>query len=541
MPPTPAVAVNPSAFDALSTDGVTASFPGWSLIEVTGRHRERFLGSQVTSDVSGLAEGESQLSALLDRSGRLQAFFFLRKRSDAIDLLVPNEIAAHCLERFESHIIADDVELALRDVGEMRLALGPAAIAKPPAEDCFPVTGWGSVGFVTWGEGEMDLPEIDDREIETLRVLGGPPAWAREVRLNQLINETALLDNAVSFDKGCFLGQETVAKVSSHRGAVRGPVLLELKEPVDDADALVGMQFGAGERARAGEVLSCAQWERSTWLQVSLHRELRIVGRTLDCVFGDDQVVEGVIHRIPLLRAPSPEEMADRLTVAASVAFGDDETDRSLELLERAVAICPSHADGFESLGVILGRLGRHEEAIKRMQCLLEIDPSSIMGHSNLSLFFNQLGDKEQAEHHLAMATRISMGGSAVVELPDRAEADTAEAEADEADRRRREGMFLQVLEIDPDDALAHFGMGELLVERGSFEDAVDHLQRAIASEPTHSAAILALGHALEGLGEDQKALVTYEQGVEIAAKKGDLATAQKMQERITALAMQTP
>ena len=523
--------------DCFDLDGGVAAFPGWSLIEVTGRHRERFLGSQVTSDVSGLAEGESQLSALLDRSGRLQAFFYLRKRSEAIDLLVPDEIAEHCLERFVSHIIADDVELARCDVGEMRLVLGPAAPAYPPADDCFPITGWGSVGFVTWGEGGMDLPGISADELGKRRVLGGPPEWDREVRANQLINETALLDTAVSFDKGCYLGQETVAKVSSHRGAVRGPVLLELKEPVDDAERLVGMRFGVGERARAGEVLSHAQWEGSTWLQVSLHRELRIVGRTLDCVFGDDQAVEGVIHRIPLLQAPRPEEMADRLTVAASAAFADDETDRALELLERAVAICPSHADAFESLGVILGRLGRHEEAIERMRRLLEIDPSSIMGHSNLSLFFNQLGDKEQAEHHLAMATRISMGGSAVIESPDQAGADSAEAEADEADRRRREGMFLQVLEIDPDDALAHFGMGELLVERGGFEDAVDHLQRAIVSEPTHSAAILALGQAFEGLGDQGKALETYERGVEIAAKKGDHATAQKIQERLNALA----
>ena len=522
--------------DCFDLDGGVAAFPGWALVEVTGRHRERFLGSQVTSDVSGLAEGESQLSALLDRSGRLQAFFFLRKRSEAIDLLVPDEIAEHCVERFVSNIIADDVELARCDVGEMRLVLGPAAVAIPPADDCFPVTGWGSVGFVTWDEGEMNLPEIDDREIETRRVLGGPPAWAREVQGNQLINETELLDTAVSFDKGCYLGQETVAKVSSHRGAVRGPVLLELKELVADAERLVGMRFGVGERARAGEVLSQAQWEGSTWLKVSLHRELRIIGRTLDCVFGDDQVVEGVIHRIRLLQAPSPEELADRLTVAGSAAFAVNENDRALELLQRAVLICPSHADAYESLGVILGRLGRHKEAIERMQRLLEIDPSSIMGHSNLSLFFNQLGDKEQAEHHLAMATRISMGGSAVVESPDRAGADRAEAEADDADRLRREGMFLQVLEIDPDDALAHFGLGELLVERESFDDAVEHLQRAIASEPAHSAAILALGQAFEGLGDQGKALETYERGVEVAAKKGDLATAQKMQDRLNAL-----
>ena len=525
--------VNRSPSEILALDGGTAPFHGWSLVEVSGRHRERFLASQVTSDVNGLAEGDSQLSALLDRSGRLQAFFFLRKRADAIDVLVPDEVVDRCLARFESHIIADDVEFRRRDVGPLRLALGPAAATEPPVDDRFPVAGWGTVGCVTWGGTVTDLPEIPADELEIRRILGGPPQWGRDVRPDQLINETALLDTAVSFDKGCYLGQETVAKVASHRGAVRGPVLLELTEPTDAGDGLVGQSFAVGERADAGEVLSLARWEGSIWLHVILRRELRVVGRTLRAEFANCHSVEAVIRRYPLLVTPTAEVMADRLTVAASAAFATDETERALELLERAVEICPSHADAFESLGVILGRLGRHEEAIARMRRLLEIDPSSIMAHSNLSLYFNQLGDIEQAEHHLGMATRLSMGGSVPV-----TDEQTA---AEETDRARREKMFLQVLEIDPDDALAHFGMGELLVEREDFAAAVDHLQRAISSDPGHSAAVLALGRAFEGLGDHEKARDVYESGVETAARNGDLATAQKMQERITALAEQTP
>ena len=64
----------------------------------------------------------SQLSALLDRSGRLQAFFFLRKNAQSIDLLVPEAVARHCVDRLESHVIADDVAIRGRDVGPMRLA-----------------------------------------------------------------------------------------------------------------------------------------------------------------------------------------------------------------------------------------------------------------------------------------------------------------------------------------------------------------------------------------------------------------------------------
>ena len=525
-----------SASEAIGLDGAVADFPGWSLIEVTGSHRERFLSSQVTSALKELGDGESRLSALLDRTGRLQAFFYLRNNIQSIDLLVPEAVAAHCVDRLESHIIADDVAIRVREVGPMRLVLGPAAVAmtNDMGEDgCFPVAGWGGRGFVAWGDRGFSFPELSPEELDNLSVLGGPPIWGREVQPDQLINETSLLDNAVSFTKGCYLGQETVAKVATHRGAVRAPVLLELAEPDIHVDGMVGEWFAVGDRERAGQILAAARWENRTWLQVSLHRELRVVGRELICTFADGQSTVAEVHSMPVLRPPSREEMADRLTVAASAAFAEDRTERALELLERATRVCPNWADAYEFRGVILGRLGRHHEAIRQMHRLLEIDPSSVMAHLNLSLFFNHLGDIEAAERHLALATRVSFGGEVAA---DPVESAKEELEEREADQRRREEMFLQVLEIDPDDALAHFGLGELAVERGRFTEAVTHLERAIESDRSHSAAILALGVAHEGLDDTDRARANYERGIEIAAKKGDLATATKMQDRLNAL-----
>lgn len=520
----------------LDLDGWVAPFPGWTLVEVAGRDRERFLSSQVTSDLTTLGEGESQPSALLDRTGRLQAFFFIRKRSDVVDLLIPEPVADHCVEKLEDHVIAEDVAIERRDVGPMRLALGPAAVVIADLRSAhvfFPVAGWGSRGFVIWSQQEFGLPDVSSTELSTRSVLGGPPTWGLEIQPGQLINETSLLDSAVSFDKGCYLGQETVAKVAAHRGAVRASVLLELEDSETDITGLVGTKFRAGDRANAGEVLSAARWNGAGWLQVSLHRELRVIGRKLRCVFTDDRAIDTAIHSMPLLPPPSREEMADRLTVAASAAYAEDRDDRALELLDRAIAICPTWADAHESKGVILGRLGRLSEAIEQMRRLLEVEPSSVMAHSNLSLFHNLLGDIEKAEEHLALASRVSFGGRPVL---DSERSDQQERERRDADHRRREEMFRQVLEIDPDDALANFGMGELSAERGRFAQAIDHFELAIASDPAHSAAILALGGVLEGLNETDRARATYEQGVEIAAKKGDLTAARKMQERLNAL-----
>jgi tetratricopeptide (TPR) repeat protein len=168
------------------------------------------------------------------------------------------------------------------------------------------------------------------------------------------------------------------------------------------------------------------------------------------------------------------------------------------------------------------------------MQRLLEVDPSSVMAHTNLSLYYNQQGRIEDAEREAAEAMRAKMRRER--EAADDIETETHDSKSSRADRERRSGMFRQVLELDPDDALGNFGLGELLVEEGRFEEAVVHLERALATDPRYSAALLALGRAHEGAEDVTAAREIYLRGVDVAAAKGDLATANKMQERLAVL-----
>jgi tetratricopeptide (TPR) repeat protein len=168
------------------------------------------------------------------------------------------------------------------------------------------------------------------------------------------------------------------------------------------------------------------------------------------------------------------------------------------------------------------------------MQRLLEVDPMSVMAHTNLSLYYNQLGRIEDAEREAAEAIRTKIRSEQ--DEKDLADAAQDQMEAAIADRGRRAGIFRQVLELDPEDSLGNFGLGELLVEEGSFEEAVAHLERALAADPRYSAALLALGRAHEGAEDLGAARETYRRGVDVAAARGDLATANKMQERLVLL-----
>ncbi len=528
---------NRSRYNTLRAAGLIAPFPGWSPVRVTGSDRERFLHSQVTADLLGLAVGASTLSALLDASGRLQAFFMLQRRADDVLLLVPEAAVDNLLERLERHIIADDVALERAELGPLRLALGPEALRLAyglDAASAMPVELYGERGVITWCDEELRLEPAPVELLETLGVLTGLPRWGIDVEPGMLVTETTLMDNAVSLTKGCYLGQETVAKVTSRRGAAFYPVLLRLAEEADvDLAALVGRSYEAGGR-RAGVVRAAAEWDGQRYLQATLSRDLRVSGRRFECAFDGGPVVSTVVVPLPLLGPGRREDRAQELFDLAVKRFTDDAEDEATVLLEQAVAVCPGFADAYESLGVILGRLGRFEEALEWMRRLLDIDPTSVMAHTNASLYLMRLGRIEEAEREKALAASSGLGGSR--QRGDAEERTRREAEAREADRARREGLFRRVLEIDPDDALAAFGLGQLMVERERFADAVEPLERALAADGTYSAAYLALGRALEGLGDTERAVEIYRGGVDVAAHRGDLAIANTMQERLAVL-----
>jgi folate-binding protein YgfZ len=528
---------SPSVFELIRTAAIQAPFDDWAVVEVVGSHRERFLSSQLSSDVVGLETGDSQPSTLLDRSGRVQAFCYLLKRDDRIELLVPREASSILRDQLEARIIADDVGLGQARTTSMRICLGPEALRvrdQIPSDELFPIEAFGARGFVTWSSAELEFPEPSADELEVLRVVSSTPKWGVDVRPDVLINETNLVSSAVSFTKGCFLGQETVAKVASHRGAAYQTVLFVVADGAADTQSLVGEVFAIGDRDRAGVVLGQVRWQGKSVFQLSMHRDFRVDRLELSCRFEDGFEIEGRVNLEPLLTLPAPSDQADELFHVAAEAFTNDREHEALKLLRRAIAVHPSHADSYESLGVILGRHGRYEEAIELMQQLLEVDPESVMAHTNMSLYYNRLGRIEDAEREAASAAEKQR-------LRERREWQRAEdqklnREQRRADLKRREEMFLEVLELDPDDTLGNFGVGELCVEDGRFEDAVLHLEKAIANDPKYSAAYYALGRAWEGMRQPERAREIYATGVEVAAGRGDLATANKMQGRLLAL-----
>ncbi len=533
--------VNRSQYDVLRQRGGVTELTGWRLLRVSGADRVRFLHSQVTSDVRALEPGRSHLSALLTRSGKVRAFFHLLRRMDDVLLLAPAECSETVCTELEDAVIADQVEVELLPDVVLRLVLGPEAVrlrSRLPVDQQFPIRMAGEDGVVTWSAVPVSLPPLDLDLLDRLQVLAGFPRWGVDVDVSQLVMGTLLMERAVSLSKGCSLGQETVAKVMSGRGPAHRVMALEVLEGSSAAPPMVGERLEVGGK-RAGVVLGTAELDGRWFVQVRLGRELCVVGRRL-AVRGESWQGEVVVRELPVVPEQSRSDRATELYQRAlAVHTHEDDTDGALDLLERSVVLDPKLADAYEAMGVLLGQQGDLEEAKQWMHRLLEVDSESIMAHTNLSRFLMQQGRIEEAEEHKRLAAEQSWR-HAEREAAKRHDLE-ARRQAVEGDRQRREEMFRQVLELDPDDTLARFGLGELALERGDAGAATELLASVLERDPRHSAAYLALGRAHEALGEVAAAREVYERGVEVAASRGDLKVATTIQGRLAELAMPEP
>lgn len=228
------------------------------LICVEGGDRVRWLDGMLSNDIASLEPGPQRSGCpalLLTRTGRIQADPQVLILGDDLWLELDGDAVRATLATLEKFIIADDVRLRDGSADVERLALeGPQAarivdelagralgLARDAAirvelagVDCV-VGAWGVSGmearqlFVPSGSGEpvirallevgapWGLVEADPDSLEILRIEAGVPRLGAELD-EEVLPPEARLERALSFDKGCYRGQEIVARLASHGG-----------------------------------------------------------------------------------------------------------------------------------------------------------------------------------------------------------------------------------------------------------------------------------------------------------------------------------
>ena len=493
----------------------------WDLIEVTGVDREEFFQGQVTNDLSALEAGEGQVTARLNRTGKVQSFFTIAKLSDKLLILCPKILTTAIFEDFNKFIIMDDVEMKLLDApvfGHLNYFL------KPDHEFLFHFNFYGIETAIDT-KAFHDVAPTDLNELEDVRVLNGHPIWKKDVDESHFINDSFLNEIAISYKKGCFLGQETVAKIENNRGPAYYPLLLKLEESEQGlplADFFI-------EDKKAGKV----NYQIGQYLQVNLFRDFRIEGKKLEILINGTSY-KTMVHYLPFYKNQKRSDIANELYHLGVDEFQKAEVDLAMNFMKKAIEFDQGHVDAFESIGVILGRKEQYAEAIEWMDKLLKVKSNSVMAHTNKSLFLMKMGKIEEAEAEKALATvkSFSMYGE---EAKIKKALEEEKKKKDE-DILRREKMFFQVLDIDPEDAVALFGLGDIAFYRENFKEAVENLEKVVKFDEKYSAAYLLLGKSLEATGNLERAMQVYKKGIDVASKRGDMMPANDMQSRLNQL-----
>ncbi len=188
----------------------------WSL---SGPDAERYLNGQITNDMAKLTDGQSCYAAVCTAKGRMEGDVFIALHDSRFYLDAENELHESLGARLEKYLIADDA--VFEDIVGLWSLSHVFGAQAPEIEAGFiiPRSRYGVPGHDVWVPscgaavvGERVPAEV----VETLRLEHGIPLWGKELTVNTLPPEAGphLLES-ISYTKGCYVGQETIARLKS--------------------------------------------------------------------------------------------------------------------------------------------------------------------------------------------------------------------------------------------------------------------------------------------------------------------------------------
>ncbi len=233
-------------------------------LAVTGSEAAEYLQGQLTNEVEALGAGEGAYAALLDRKGHMQGDMRVLRLEHGLRLETEAVAADAVLRHLSMYKIGRDVavdevsgELAIVSVigpGAGELALG-GPLGPEHAHRAVEIGGVAALAVAT--DGGLDLivdpgdleatsatlqasgvEPVSEPAAEIIRVETGRPRFGREMTTATMPAEAGINERAVSFTKGCYIGQETVARLHYKGRPNRRLRGLELSGPAASGDSI---------------------------------------------------------------------------------------------------------------------------------------------------------------------------------------------------------------------------------------------------------------------------------------------------------------
>jgi folate-binding protein YgfZ len=209
------------------------------VVRVSGPDAVSFLQGQCSQDIAGLGVGQSAWSLVLQPQGKVDALVRVARLTDDAVLLDTDggfgEALIARLSRFKLRVKAQIEPLAWRCLALRGPDASIAAADLVGADHLVLDASWpGLPGVDVLGPEPgptipAGVPLVDPSAYEAVRIEAGAPTMGAELTERTIPAEAGIVDRTVSFTKGCFTGQELVARIDSRGGNVprhlRGLVL----------------------------------------------------------------------------------------------------------------------------------------------------------------------------------------------------------------------------------------------------------------------------------------------------------------------------
>ena len=248
------------------------SLTQYQLIEAHGVDAEKYLQGQLTTDVMRLASGATTLTAHCDPKGKMNAIYRLFKiSSEQFFLLVKKDLLPSGLDALKKYAVFSKVSFDLRDW----------QIIGVIGEKCGKITPQFSLEIdgqrsILLNETELPVNFSGDEKIwDVADIQSGLPNLSSQTQ-NEFIPQALnlqVIEQAISFTKGCYIGQETVAR-AKYRGANKRSMFVFKAQTQQEVEigSEIEMQIEYNCR-QSGTITSAVNLDVVLWLQVVMNND----------------------------------------------------------------------------------------------------------------------------------------------------------------------------------------------------------------------------------------------------------------------------
>ena len=245
----------------------------YQLIEAHGADAEKYLQGQLTADLIALPSGANTLAAHCDPKGKMNAIFRLLKvDSEQFFLLIKKDLLPSALDALKKYAVFSKISFDLRDwqivglIGKKCGKIEPRFTLEIDEQRAILLN-------------ESALPinfNADEKIWESADIQAGLPnlsAATQNLFIPQALNLQAI-EQAVSFTKGCYIGQETVAR-AKYRGANKRAMFI-LKGKTQTLPAIgdeIEMRLESNWR-KTGSIINAGNLDGLLWLLVVLNNDI---------------------------------------------------------------------------------------------------------------------------------------------------------------------------------------------------------------------------------------------------------------------------